>query len=194
MLQRLLSDNRAWLQPWEATLPGPHAAADLKTSIRSLLAQQRQGTGAPFLVEYEGTVVGQVSVGQITYGSLSSGMLGYWISEAYAGRSITPVAVALTADYLFHDCNLHRVEICIRPENARSRRVVEKLGFRFEGLRRRYIHIAGRWCDHYAFALTREDVPLGVLQRYLAGDAPSEAAQIPEEVASAAAHPFGAQS
>jgi ribosomal-protein-alanine N-acetyltransferase len=71
------------------------------------------------------------------------------------------------------------MEICIRPENAASLRVVEKLGFRYEGLRRRYIHIDGDWRDHYAFALTREDVPHGVLERWVSGQTPRHAADIP---------------
>jgi len=57
--------------------------------------------------------------------------------------------------------------------------VVEKLGFRYEGLRRRFIHIDGDWRDHYAFALVSEDVPDGVLRRWVAGAAPQDAAAIP---------------
>ena len=64
------------------------------------------------------------------------------------------------------------MEICIRPENRASLRVVEKLGFRYEGLRRRYIHIDGDWRDHYAFALVREEVPMGVLERWVQGRVP----------------------
>ena len=71
------------------------------------------------------------------------------------------------------------MEICIRPENLASLRVVEKLGFRYEGLRRRYIHIDGDWRDHYAFALVREEVPEGVLQRWIDGRAPQDAATVP---------------
>ena len=63
--------------------------------------------------------------------------------------------------------------------NAASLRVVEKLGFRYEGLRRRYIHINGDWRDHYAFALVREEVPEGVLARWVSGRAPRDAAAIP---------------
>jgi ribosomal-protein-alanine N-acetyltransferase len=61
---------------------------------------------------------------------------------------------------------LHRVEICIRPENRNSRRVVEKLGFREEGLRPRFLHIDGAWRDHLCYALSVEDVPGGVLPRW----------------------------
>ena len=70
--------------------------------------------------------------------------------------------------------------ICIRPENVASLRVVEKLGFRYEGLRRRFIHIDGDWRDHYAFALTSDEVPEGVLRRWVEGRAPQDAATVPE--------------
>jgi ribosomal-protein-alanine N-acetyltransferase len=75
------------------------------------------------------------------------------------------VAVALATDYAMITMGLHRIEICIRPENTASLRVVEKLGFRHEGRRPRYIHIAGDWRDHEVFALTAEEVPNGVLSR-----------------------------
>ena len=101
------------------------------------------------------------------------------MSERFAGRGITPAAVALATDICFNELRIHRMEICIRPENVASLRVVEKLGFRYEGLRRRFIHINGDWRDHYAFALVREDVPEGVLQRWLQGRVPQDAAAIP---------------
>ncbi len=61
---------------------------------------------------------------------------------------------------------LHRVEINIRPENTASLRVVAKLGFRDEGLRRSYLHIDGDWRDHRTFALTAGEVPGGLLARW----------------------------
>lgn len=179
-LQQLNAENRAWLAPWEASLPIIGVPIDMKSSIRMLLSQMRDGFGIPFVMEYDGAIVGQLNVSQIAYGSLSSGVIGYWISRSQAGKSITPLSVALATDYLFQSVGLHRVEICIRPENAASLRVVEKLGFRYEGLRRQYIHIAGRWRDHYSFALVSTEVAGGVLNRYLTGCVPAEAAAIPE--------------
>jgi ribosomal-protein-alanine N-acetyltransferase len=155
---------------------------DQRAGIRTLLAHARKGIGLPLILEVEGRLVGQLNVSQITYGSLSSASLGYWIIEEYAGRGITPVAVALATDYLFFERGLHRMEICIRPENEASFRIVEKLGFRFEGLRRRYIHIDGRWRDHLCFALTVDEVPRGVLQRFERGQVPPGVAEIPEMV------------
>jgi ribosomal-protein-alanine N-acetyltransferase len=182
-LERSLSDNRAWLQPWEATSPVRSAAAeDQRAAVRSLLKYARQGSGLPMVMEVDGELIGQLNVSQITYGSLSSASVGYWVVKEQAGKGITPVAVALATDYLFFDRGLHRMEICIRPENTSSFRIVQKLGFRFEGFRRRYIHIDGRWRDHLCFALTVDEVPGGVLNRFEKGLVPPGVANIPEFV------------
>jgi ribosomal-protein-alanine N-acetyltransferase len=179
VLQHELMSNRGWLRPWEATSPDGPVSFDMRLGIRRLLQQYRDGLGVPFVMEWDGEVVGQLNVWGIARGSLASATIGYWVSERFAGRNITPIAVALATDVCFRELRIHRMEICIRPENAASLRVVQKLGFRYEGLRRRYIHIDGDWRDHYAFALVREDVYEGVLQRWLAGRAPQDAAAIP---------------
>ena len=76
-LERALSDNRAWLQPWEATSPVRSAAAeDQKAAVRSLLRYARQGSGLPMVMEKDGELIGQLNVSQITYGSLSSASVG----------------------------------------------------------------------------------------------------------------------
>lgn len=178
-LQTELVQNRGWLRQWEATSPDGPISLDMRSGVRRLLQQYRDGTGVPFVMEHEGEVAGQLNVWGIARGSLSSATIGYWVSERFAGKGITPTSVALATDVCFEDLRLHRMEICIRPENTKSLRVVEKLGFRYEGLRRRYIHIDGDWRDHYAFALVREEVPEGVLNRWLAGRVPQDAASIP---------------
>ncbi|MBF4461793.1 MULTISPECIES: GNAT family N-acetyltransferase [unclassified Rathayibacter] len=173
-LERELIVNRAWLRQWEASDPRGGAAFDVRASIRALQQNARAGGGVPFLVDWDGELAGQLNVSNIGYGSISSASIGYWVSERFAGLGITPVAVALASDHAFFDLGLHRIEICIRPENRPSLRVVEKLGFRYEGLRRRYIHINGDWRDHFCFALVSEEVPRGVLRRYLDGQVPHD--------------------
>ena len=108
-------------------------------------------------------LIGQVSVSNISEGSARSASVGYWIDQRYAGRGIVPTAVALACDYCWQVMKLHRIEICIRPENERSLRVVQKLGFREEGMRPRYLHINGDWRDHRVFALNAEEVPEGAV-------------------------------
>jgi ribosomal-protein-alanine N-acetyltransferase len=126
----------------------------------------------PFVIEIDGEIVGQLNVSNILFGSVSSCVLGYWIAPGFAGREITTTAVALVTDYLLNVVGLHRVEIDIRPENNASLRVVQKLGFRYEGLKERYIHINNDWRDHYIFALTYEEVKNGVLNRWVRGEVP----------------------
>lgn len=168
-LRALLSSNREWLEPWEATFPGAMitvpGSRPLGPVIRAMTQQRKLGASVTFVMLYDGEVVGQLSVSDISGGALQSASIGYWVSQQVAGRGITPTAVALAIDYAFTELNLHRIEICIRPENRASLRVVEKLGLRYEGRRERYIHIAGRWCDHESFAVTVDEVPDGMLAR-----------------------------
>ena len=190
-LERELAVNRRWLRPWEATVPGGNGFFDVRSGVRALLRQARTGAGLPYVIELDGELVGQLNVSQIAYGSLSSAVIGYWIAERAAGRGATTTAVALVSDHLFFGLGLHRVEICIRPENRPSLRVVEKLAFRYEGLRRRYIHIDGGWRDHFCFAVTAEEVPFGVMRRWLDGAADPAAAAVPlaDRIAAGVARP-----
>jgi len=189
-LDRELATNRSWLRTWEATNPHGPIGFDTRASIRSLLASARAGTGVPFVIEYEGEFAGQLNVSGISYGSLSSASTGYWIAERFAGKNIMPTAVALATDHCLFGMGLHRMEICIRPENGPSLRVVEKLGFRYEGLRRRFIHINGDWRDHFCFALTVEELPMGVLRRWKDGRVPAGVGSVPEADRRAATHPL----
>jgi ribosomal-protein-alanine N-acetyltransferase len=134
--------------------------------VRHLRSQARRGQLLPFVVTYDGELAGQLTVGGITYGSLCSAHIGYWVDSRVAGRGVMPTAVALAVDHCFRVLGLHRIEVNIRPENTASLRVVEKLGFREEGLRRSFLHISGAWRDHRSFALTVEDVPEGLLNRW----------------------------
>lgn len=162
--------NEAWLAPWEPSGAGSWADRYSVTAfpqvLRQLRRHARDGTTLPFAVTYRGRLVGQVTAGNIWRGSLNSCFLGYWIDGRYAGLGITPTAVALVTDHCFTTARLHRVEANVRPENAASRRVVEKLGFRDEGVRERYLFIDGAYRDHVCYALTVEEVPGGVLRRW----------------------------
>jgi ribosomal-protein-alanine N-acetyltransferase len=190
VLERELLENRTWLRKWEATNPVGPMSFDVRASIRHLQSNARAGLGLPFIIEYQGELAGQLNVSSISYGSVSMATIGYWVSERFAGKGLTPTAVALASDHCFFTVGLHRIEICIRPENDPSLRVVEKLGFRYEGLRRRYIHINGDWRDHFCFALTVEEVRTGVLRRWKDGRVPAENAVISESDRAAAQRPL----
>ena len=137
--------------------------------VRMQDKQAKRGQTLPFAIEVDGNFRGQITVSGLSWGSILSGQIGYWIDSRVAGRGITPIAVAMAADHCFFGLGLHRVEINIRPENTASLRVVEKLGLRDEGLREKYMHIDGQWCDHRTFALLADEVPQGLLAAYRHG-------------------------
>jgi ribosomal-protein-alanine N-acetyltransferase len=166
---RLRVTNRAWLEPWEATPPDGVFAGDVRDVVASNRREAKAGRMVPWLIRDGQTatrpLIGSCQLNGVTYGSARFASIGYWIGQAWAGRGIMPVAVALAADYAFQVVGLHRIEICVRPENAPSLRVVEKLGFRYEGIKPRYLHIAGDWRDHKCFALDASEVGPGLIEK-----------------------------
>ncbi len=168
------SRNIEWLSPWDASNPSPTGRLPtFREMVRSLNAQARSLSALPFVItERRPTlkrpvIIGQLTVSTIIWGSAMSASIGYWVDQSVAGRGVAPTAVAMATDHCFRALGLHRMEINIRPENAASLRVVEKLGFRFEGLRRNFLHINGQWADHRSYALTRDEVPDGILNPWL---------------------------
>jgi len=157
--EALRAGNLEWLRPWEATSPEPSVSGlGFRQLVRHYDREAAEGRVQPFVIQSEGRLVGQMHLFGIAWGSLRSASAGYWVAESVAGQGIMPLSLAAACDHAFLGLGLHRVEVNIRPENVASLRVVEKLGFRDEGLRPRYLHIDGEWRDHRSFALTSEDL------------------------------------
>ena len=83
--------------------------------------------------------------------------MGYWIDAEHQGRGLMTEAVRATTWFAFRAAALHRVQAAVMPRNAGSQRVLEKVGYRREGVAARYLCIAGAWEDHVVFAVTREE-------------------------------------
>jgi ribosomal-protein-alanine N-acetyltransferase len=154
--------NEMWLNRWEPSSPHSWAERNTVTAwpplVSALRKAGRSGTMLPFVITYGARLVGQVNVSNVVHGVLRSCTVGYWVDRAVAGRGIAPTALALTIDHCFAGVGMHRVEVDIRPENAASLRVVEKLGLRREGYYERFLDIDGGWRDHIAFAVTVEEL------------------------------------
>lgn len=152
---RLRDENRDWLGRWEAS--EPPGSRSRPPSFGRLIAGEsrdfRARRNVAMVMELHGTIVGRVVLADAIWGAAHTASLGYWVAERYAGRGLAPRAVAMLAEYGFR-WGLHRLEIATQPENAASIRVAQKLGFRDEGLRLQYLHVAGAWRDHRVFALT----------------------------------------
>lgn len=122
-----------------------------------LRAEARRGRMLPYVIEVDGRFCGQLTIGNVTHGALRSAWIGYWVSSDVTGRGVATAAVALGVDHCFGPVALHRVEATVRPENAASRKVLAKIGFREEGLLRRYLDVDGAWRDHLLMAVTVEE-------------------------------------
>lgn len=157
--EALRTQNLGWLRPWEATAPeGVVTKLAFRQLVRQFDREANEGRLQPFAIETGGILVGQMHLFGIAWGSLRCASAGYWVAESVAGQGIMPLALAAACDHAFVRLGLHRIEVNIRPQNTASLRVVEKLGFRDEGVRLRYLHIDGDWRDHRSFALTTEDL------------------------------------
>lgn len=178
-----LRDGAAWsvirirderhLAPWEPSLPGAwvarHSPLEWPGRWLALRGSARRGAALPFVISLDGRLAGQVMIGNIVREPLLSAYVGYWCDAAVTGRGVATAAVALAVDHCFGPVGLHRVEATVRPENAASLRVLDKLGFRREGLLRRYLEVDGAWRDHVCLAMTAEEVPPGGLRGRLVG-------------------------
>ncbi|MBW3081008.1 GNAT family N-acetyltransferase [Bifidobacterium sp. 79T10] len=152
--------NDAWLRPWESGDPMHGPGLTFNQWLAAQRRGERQGHGIVLLIEHRMRIVGQISIGAISYGSMRTGVVGYWVAQSSAGHGIAPTALAMLADWAMADPDgprLHRLEIAILPENARSHAVVRKVGARYEGQRRNYMYVNGRWRTHDTYSLLAED-------------------------------------
>jgi ribosomal-protein-alanine N-acetyltransferase len=156
----LRGESRAFLEPWE-----PRWTPDEldRTAWRLRISRYRedyaQGTAiALFIFEKSsGKLAGGITLGNIRHGVSQSGHVGYWIGERFGGRGLMTDAVKVVARFAFDTLRLHRIEAACIPDNIRSIRVLEKAGFRREGLLRSYLRINGIWQDHYLYARIADD-------------------------------------
>ncbi len=154
--------NEEWLVPWEPlrqpSLPDPtrdRAAFESRCSARE--RERASDHAYPFGVFVDQRLVGEVNINNVTRGALQSATIGYWIDQTHAGHGYIAESVVIAIRFAFDQLHLHRLEICIVPRNTNSRRVMEKLQIRCEGVAERYLEIAGTWEDHMRYAITIEE-------------------------------------
>ncbi|MFK8023299.1 MAG: GNAT family N-acetyltransferase [Ilumatobacter sp.] len=154
--------NEVWLTTWEPSrIPHqPDPTVDKSAFASRCLQRDRDratGIAYQFGVFIDGHVVGEVNLNNVVRGAMQSCTVGYWIDQRHAGNGYTVEGVALVIRFAFEQLGLHRVEICIVPRNRRSRRIMEKLAIREEGIAQRYLEINGTWEDHVRYAMTSEE-------------------------------------
>lgn len=152
---------RSWLVPWEPRSKGAPLPTEDAASFAArcgMRERERQlGSGFGFGVFVENRFAGEITLSSIQRGPFQNGSVGYWVDEELAGSGLIPEAVVVVLQFAFETLRLHRIEIAIIPRNLASRRVVEKLGLRSEGVAMGYLEINGEWEDHVRYAMTAEE-------------------------------------
>ena len=168
--QPQLSDFREWsalreqsadfLVPWEPQWASDHLSRKGFTN-RVDWAQRSISAGSAvplFLVRREDEVLlGAITLDNIRRGPAQSGTLGYWVGAPYARQGYMREAIAGMVHHAFERLDLSRLEAACLPENQASRRLLEKCGFKYEGVAQSYLQINGRWRTHVLYASLRAD-------------------------------------
>ena len=159
---RTRTAERDNLEPWEPTAEldwvARHTVSAWPAMYSGLRSEARKGRMLPYVIEVDGSFCGQLTIGNVTHGALRSAWIGYWVASEFTGGGVATGALALGVDHCFGPVMLHRVEATVRPENTASRRVLTKVGFREEGLLKRYLDVDRAWRDHLLVAITAEEI------------------------------------
>ncbi|SDF57809.1 GNAT family N-acetyltransferase [Sulfitobacter delicatus] len=164
------ADFRAWsalrrasndyLRPWEPTWAEDHLTRKAFTN-RVYWAQRSVSSGNAmplFLIRRsDQNLVGAITLDNIRRGPAQSGTLGYWTGEPFARQGYMREAIEATVHQAFTRLDLSRIEAACLPENQASRGLLEKSGFKYEGVAQSYLQIDGRWRTHVLYAALRKD-------------------------------------
>ncbi|MBC7138399.1 MAG: GNAT family N-acetyltransferase [Defluviimonas sp.] len=156
----LRARSRAFLAPWEPAWAEDHLGRRAFTHRVYWAARaELQGTALPlFLFRREDDVLlGAITLDNIRRGPAQSGTLGYWVGEPYARHGYMREAIRAVVHHAFSELDLSRIEAACLPENMASRGVLEKSGFKYEGVAQSYLQINGRWRNHVLYSNLRSD-------------------------------------
>jgi ribosomal-protein-alanine N-acetyltransferase len=154
--------NGEWLLVWEPQRSEYIAdpAKDPQAFDRRCVARDRErqaGTAYTLGLFIDDIFAGEVNLNNVVRGAMQTGTVGYWIDRKHAGNGYIAEGVAVLAHFAFEELKIHRIEVCIIPRNTNSKKVMEKLSFRLEGLSERFLEINGVWEDHLRYGFTIEE-------------------------------------
>ena len=156
----LRRDSAGFLIPWEPAWSEDHLGRPAFTNrVQWAARAEAQGTALPlFLIRHaDEALVGAITLDNIRRGPAQAGTLGYWVGAPFARQGYMREALQALVDFAFHALDLSRLEAACLPENAASRGLLEKSGFKYEGVAQSYLQINGRWRNHVLYANLRHD-------------------------------------
>lgn len=151
--------NRLYFQPWEPkrdenfyTIEGMVARiSGMKEKV-----EQQQSLHLLLRTPDSRTIVGECGFTNIVRGPFQACHLGFSICQGFQGKGLMYEGLRCAIDLVFKELELHRVMASYRPENERSHRLLQRLGFEHEGRARSYLNIDGQWRDHILASLINE--------------------------------------
>lgn len=156
----LRSESADFLIPWEPAWSLDHLSRKSFTN-RVYWAQRSisAGTAVPLFMtrRSDNALIGAITLDNIRRGPSQSGTLGYWVGQRYTRQGYMREAIEAVVHHAFSQMNLSRIDAACLPENAASRGVLEKSGFKYEGVAQSYLQINGRWRTHVLYAALRHD-------------------------------------
>jgi len=154
--------NREFLQPYEPLQADRNFTREgIGEQIAMACRAWDEGNGYAFGIfrKEDDQLIGRVNLSNVSRGAWQSCTIGYYLDQTENGKGYMTEAVRLAVDFAFKQAGLHRVQAAIMPHNMGSIRVVEKVGFWYEGLARYYLQINGKWEDHRIYSITQEGWP-----------------------------------
>lgn len=151
-LTQLRRDQREFFRPFEPARTDAWYTVDAQEHDLADEHTHRLG----IYREDGSSLIGWVTISGIEMGAFRSCHIGYAVAQEDNGRGLATTAIGMAVEIAFEDLELHRVQAAVLPTNTASMRVLEKNGFRLEGLAHRYLHLDGAWRDHVIWAITSD--------------------------------------
>ncbi|MFN3577847.1 MAG: GNAT family N-acetyltransferase, partial [Tabrizicola sp.] len=156
----LRAASAEFLIRWEPVWSNDHLSRRAFTN-RVYWAQraEAQGTALPMLLirREDQQLLGALTLDNIRRGPAQTGTFGYWIGAPFARQGYMREAILAMTHHAFTRLDLSRLEAACLPENTASRGLLEKCGFKYEGVAQSYLQINGRWRNHVLYANLRGD-------------------------------------
>jgi ribosomal-protein-serine acetyltransferase len=154
-LYALVDANREHLGRWMQWVAAQTPQRTLER-IRENRAQHEAGNGFNGAIVDAGRIVGVAGMQPIDWAN-SAVELGYWLAREAEGAGLMAAAVRALTDHAFDDLGLRRVQVCTAVHNERSRALVQRLGFEFEGVARQHYRLGDEWHDDAIYAMVAPD-------------------------------------
>jgi ribosomal-protein-alanine N-acetyltransferase len=156
----LRQGSEAFLKPWEPAWARDHLTSRaFRERVYWAARAIAEGRAYPLFIfrESDGALLGAITLDNLRRGPSMAVTVGYWIGQPHARRGYMREALEAVRDHVFRELDLSRIEAACLPENAPSRALLEKCGFKYEGVAQSYLQIAGRWRTHVLYAALRDD-------------------------------------